>query len=102
MQDHTLRDQASDENVGALQPPVLGPVGPCSGGPSPDALRVDRPPLDRFGLAELGRAVVVGVVLVTFVLWAVLRWLVRPARTASSLLLRTARSTRSNTSAPPS
>lgn len=78
MQDHTLRDQASEENVGAPQLPDRGPVGPCSGGPSPDALRVDRPPLDRFGLAELGRAVVVGVVLVTFVLWAVLRWPARP------------------------
>ncbi len=78
MQDHTLRDQASEGTVGVAQPSPRGPVGPCSGGPSPEALRVDRPPLDRFGLAELGRAVVVGVVLVTFVLWAVLRWVVRP------------------------
>lgn len=76
--DRTLRDEESRENDGSACRSVAGPVGPCAGGPSPEALHVDRPPLDRFGFAELGRAVVVGFVLVTFVMWAMVRWTVRP------------------------
>ncbi|TCN50079.1 putative unusual protein kinase regulating ubiquinone biosynthesis (AarF/ABC1/UbiB family) [Rhodococcus sp. SMB37] len=65
LHENTGRNGASD---GA------GPVGPFAGGPPPDALHVESPPLERFGLAELGRAVVVACALVAFVTWAILRW----------------------------
>ncbi|HET8992874.1 MAG TPA: AarF/ABC1/UbiB kinase family protein [Rhodococcus sp. (in: high G+C Gram-positive bacteria)] len=65
LQEHFGRNDASG---GA------GPVGPFAGGPPLDALHVETPPLDRFGLAELGRAVVVAFALVAFVTWAVVRW----------------------------
>ena len=54
------------------------PVGPYAGGPPPEALQVAMPPLDRFGPAELGRAVVVAVVIVIAVLMKVLAWPLRP------------------------
>ncbi|WP_202400413.1 AarF/UbiB family protein [Rhodococcus rhodochrous] len=63
---------------GHSRPERNGPVGPFADGLPPGALDVERPPLDRFGPAELGRAVVVAAVLIAFVVWAVLRWTVRP------------------------
>lgn len=50
------------------------PVGPFAGGPPAEALVVDVPPLNKFGLTELGRAIVIAVVLTAHVVWAVLRW----------------------------
>ncbi|BDB62523.1 hypothetical protein RDE2_43170 [Rhodococcus sp. RDE2] len=63
---------------GHSRPERNGPVGPFADVLPPGALDVERPPLDRFGPAELGRAVVVAAVLIAFVVWAVLRWTVRP------------------------
>lgn len=54
--------------------PDAHPVGPFAGGPPPEALHVEVPPLTRFGAAELLRAVVVAVVLVAYVAAAVARW----------------------------
>ncbi len=48
----------------------LPPVGPYSSGPTADALAVDLPELDRFGPAQLWRALVVGVVVAAFALFA--------------------------------
>ncbi|WP_422629043.1 ABC1 kinase family protein [Rhodococcus sp. (in: high G+C Gram-positive bacteria)] len=55
-------------------------VGPYAGGPPPDAVHVDLPRLDRFGPTELGRALVVAVVMVINVLLKVLAWPLRPDR----------------------
>lgn len=46
------------------------PVGPYSAGPPADALNVRVPALDRFGPAQLWRAIVVGVVIAACVLFA--------------------------------
>lgn len=51
--------------------------GPYADGPPPEALDVRTPPLDRFGLAELKRMVVIYVVLAVSVLRALLLHLVR-------------------------
>ncbi|MFN8016965.1 MAG: AarF/UbiB family protein [Acidimicrobiales bacterium] len=51
--------------------------GPWADGPPPEALRVDAPRLDRFGPAELGRMVVIGLVLAATVVRAALGWVVR-------------------------
>lgn len=53
--------------------------GPYTDGPPPDALTVDAPALDRFGLAELRRVFVVVSVLVASILRGAGRRLVRPA-----------------------
>jgi predicted unusual protein kinase regulating ubiquinone biosynthesis (AarF/ABC1/UbiB family) len=47
------------------------PIGPYSSGPPADSLTVHIPDLDRFGLAQLWRALVVGVVIVSCALFAV-------------------------------
>ncbi|NLV77792.1 MAG: AarF/ABC1/UbiB kinase family protein [Rhodococcus sp.] len=80
MQENSRREDAPETDDRAQEGPVGpdGPVGPFSGGPPPGALHVERPPLERFGLAELGRAAVVVGALVVFVTWALLRWTVRP------------------------
>ncbi|MCU1454822.1 MAG: hypothetical protein JWN46_2968 [Acidimicrobiales bacterium] len=70
--------------------PTLGPVpgtdaaglvrhfrGPFAGGPPPDALVTDAPDLDRFGVAELRRMVLIGFVVVAAVLRAVGAWVVQ-------------------------
>ncbi|TWH62984.1 putative unusual protein kinase regulating ubiquinone biosynthesis (AarF/ABC1/UbiB family) [Rhodococcus rhodochrous J38] len=75
--EYTLREGVSGAQ-GHSRPERNGPVGPFAEGLPPGALDVERPPLDRFGPAELGRAVVVAAVLIAFVVWAVLRWTVRP------------------------
>lgn len=77
MHEYTLREGVSGAQ-GHSRPERNGPVGPFADGLPPGALDVERPPLDRFGPAELGRAVVVAAVLIAFVVWAVLRWTVRP------------------------
>ncbi|CAN5631291.1 AarF/UbiB family protein [soil metagenome] len=51
--------------------------GPYAAGPPPEALRIDAPPLDRFGFAELRRMVLIGFVLVSAVLRAAAGWLLR-------------------------
>lgn len=51
--------------------------GPFADGPPPEALVVDPPPLDRFGVDELRRIVVIAYVLVAAVLRAGAGWLVR-------------------------
>ncbi|MCU1497798.1 MAG: hypothetical protein JWM47_1751 [Acidimicrobiales bacterium] len=51
--------------------------GPYADGPPPEALLIDAPPLDRFGLDELRRMVLIGFVLTTAVLRATVGWLVR-------------------------
>jgi len=51
-----------------------GFAGPFADGPPPGALTVSRPPLVRFGLAELARIVVVCAVLIGYLLLAGLRW----------------------------
>ncbi|MEZ5205152.1 MAG: AarF/UbiB family protein [Acidimicrobiales bacterium] len=51
--------------------------GPYTDGPPPDALLVDPPPLDRFGLDEVRRALLTGYVLVAAVLRAVAGWVLR-------------------------
>jgi predicted unusual protein kinase regulating ubiquinone biosynthesis (AarF/ABC1/UbiB family) len=51
--------------------------GPFADGPPPEALAVDAPPLDRFGLEELRRTFVIGFVLVAAVLRAAAGWVVR-------------------------
>ncbi len=63
---------AASGAAGAREP--SGPVGPFAGGPPPEALVVDVPPLSRLGAAELGRAVVIAVVLVASVVWALAQW----------------------------
>lgn len=50
--------------------PQPSPVGPYSSGPPADALAVHMPELDRFGPAQLWRALVVGAVLVACALFA--------------------------------
>lgn len=77
MHEYTLREGVSGAR-GHSRPERNGPVGPFADVLPPGALDVERPPLDRFGPAELGRAVVVAAVLIAFVVWAVLRWTVRP------------------------
>lgn len=52
-------------------PEPLPPVGPYSSGPPADALTVDLPDLDRFGPAQLWRALVVGAVILCRVVFAV-------------------------------
>src|SRR4051794_2722678 len=62
---------------------AAGPItfrGPYSDGPPPSALVVDTPPLSRFGLTELRRMAVVGLVLQLSILKAILRVLLRPSR----------------------
>ncbi|MGI1848487.1 ABC1 kinase family protein [Rhodococcus sp. SJ] len=54
------------------------PTGPYAGGPPASALHVDMPPLERFGLREAGRTVVIGVVLLVSVLLKLLAWPLRP------------------------
>jgi len=51
--------------------------GPYADGPPPEALRIDAPPLDRFGLAEVRRMLVIGFVLVAACLRAAAGWVVR-------------------------
>lgn len=51
--------------------------GPYADGPPPEALIVDAPPLDRFGLDELRRMVVIGAVLTATIVRAAVGWLVR-------------------------
>ncbi|MBX3314286.1 MAG: AarF/ABC1/UbiB kinase family protein [Actinobacteria bacterium] len=51
--------------------------GPFADGPPPEALRVDAPPLDRFGLTELRRMFLIGFVLSAAVLRSVAVWVVR-------------------------
>lgn len=48
--------------------------GPFTDGPPPEALRIDAPPLARFGPTELGRMAVIGLVLTLRVLLAVIAW----------------------------
>ncbi|NLG56724.1 MAG: AarF/ABC1/UbiB kinase family protein [Rhodococcus sp.] len=55
-----------------------GPVGPYAAGPPPQALHVDLEPLERFRLAEIGRALVIGSVLIACTVWQMLVWIVRP------------------------
>jgi predicted unusual protein kinase regulating ubiquinone biosynthesis (AarF/ABC1/UbiB family) len=54
--------------------------GPYADGPPADALRIEAPPLDRFGLAELRRMVTIALVIVTTLLRAVAARLVRRRR----------------------
>ena len=66
--------------------------GPYADGPPPEALRVHPPQLDRFGLAEVRRAFVIGFVLVASVLRALVLWGIRrqgrkPAAAASEGLV---------------
>ena len=51
--------------------------GPYADGPPPAALEVHAPPLDRFGLDELRRMLLIGFVLVAAVLRSVAAWVVR-------------------------
>ncbi|MCB0976192.1 MAG: AarF/ABC1/UbiB kinase family protein [Acidimicrobiales bacterium] len=51
--------------------------GPFADGPKPEALLIDAPRLDRFGLAELRRMMVIGFVLVAAVVRAVAGWVLR-------------------------
>ena len=51
--------------------------GPYADGPPPEALEVHAPPLDRFGIAELRRMVVIAFVLAAAVLRASATWVVR-------------------------
>lgn len=51
--------------------------GPYADGPPPEALQVHAPPLDRFGLAELRRMLVIGFVLFAAVLRSCAGWVVR-------------------------
>lgn len=51
--------------------------GPYADGPPPEDLVVDMPKLDHFGLAELRRAAVIGIVLLTAVVRASAVWVVR-------------------------
>ncbi len=51
--------------------------GPYADGPPPEALEIHAPPLDRFGLDELRRMVVIGFVLTAAVLRATVAWVVR-------------------------
>lgn len=61
--------------------------GPYADGPPAEALEVTMPPLDRFGLAELRRSVVIWVVLVLATVRAMARWVLnrqgRPAAQAA-------------------
>jgi predicted unusual protein kinase regulating ubiquinone biosynthesis (AarF/ABC1/UbiB family) len=52
--------------------------GPFAGGPPTAALRVDTPPLDRFGIAELRRMVVIYVVFVVSITKAIAARFLRP------------------------
>jgi predicted unusual protein kinase regulating ubiquinone biosynthesis (AarF/ABC1/UbiB family) len=51
--------------------------GPYADGPPPEALEVHAPPLDRFGIAELRRMVVIAFVLVAAVLRSSATWVFR-------------------------
>jgi predicted unusual protein kinase regulating ubiquinone biosynthesis (AarF/ABC1/UbiB family) len=51
--------------------------GPYADGPPPEALEIHAPPLDRFGLEEMRRTVLIVFVLAAAVLRASLRWVVR-------------------------
>lgn len=51
--------------------------GPYADGPPPEALEVHAPPLDRFGLAELRRMLLIGFVLAAAVLRSVAGWVFR-------------------------
>ncbi|QXC60034.1 hypothetical protein KSP35_16920 [Aquihabitans sp. G128] len=51
--------------------------GPYADGPPPEALEIDAPPLDRFGLAELRRMVLIAFVLWSAVVRATAVWVVR-------------------------
>ncbi|MDT7680251.1 MAG: hypothetical protein QOG57_561, partial [Pseudonocardiales bacterium] len=59
---------------------TAGFAGPYAAGPPAGALDVTRPPLARFGPAELARIVVVCAVLASCLLTAGLRWLLDLAR----------------------
>jgi ABC1 atypical kinase-like domain len=54
--------------------------GPYAGGPRPDDLQVEVPPIDKFGVSELGRMIVVYVVLFIRIARALLAGLVRGRR----------------------
>ena len=54
--------------------------GPYSGGPPASALEIVTPPLDRFGVAEIRRMVVIYVVLLVRVLRSVAGRLLRPGK----------------------
>ena len=51
--------------------------GPYADGPPPDALEVHAPPLDRFGVAEIRRMLLIGFVLVAAVLRSIAGWVFR-------------------------
>ena len=51
--------------------------GPYADGPPPEALRINPPRLDKFGLAEIRRAMVIGFVLVFSVVRALATWVVK-------------------------
>lgn len=69
---HDLPSSASDA------PGVISQFrGPYADGPPPAALVVDAPPLNRFGVTELKRMVLIGFVLVAAVLRSLARWVVR-------------------------
>lgn len=62
-------------------PGVLSTVrGPYAGGPPPEALEIDTPPLQVFGFAELRRMVVIYTVLLTAIAGALVRRLLRLRR----------------------
>ncbi|MFZ2175243.1 MAG: AarF/UbiB family protein [Rhodococcus sp. (in: high G+C Gram-positive bacteria)] len=54
------------------------PVGPYASGPPATALTVEAAALDRFGGAELWRALVIGVVVLAYTVLAVVTWPLRP------------------------
>lgn len=63
-------------------------AGPYAGGPPPEAMEVNPPPLDRFGLAEIHHMVSVALVMVGLLVARLARWLVR--RRGRSLVQATA------------
>src|SRR5882724_12323217 len=54
--------------------------GPYADGPPPEALVVDAPPLQHFGLAELRRFFVIGGVMAVCLMRALARWVLHPRR----------------------
>nr|BAA76335.1 transposase [Rhodococcus sp. CIR2] len=60
-----------------MQEPTARPVGPYASGPPPAALTVHSASLDHFRAARLWRALVIGVVVVAYTLFALVTWPVR-------------------------
>jgi predicted unusual protein kinase regulating ubiquinone biosynthesis (AarF/ABC1/UbiB family) len=82
-------ERAPDPHVAPSGSDAAGVVahfrGPYADGPPPEALVIDLPPLDRFGLEELRRMALTGFVLMSAVLRAVAAWVVnRKGRSLAS------------------